>query len=128
MELSAKDLRIGNYYRLDKSVSIDENVLRLEMSDIRANRNICKLINPIPLTKEWLLKFGFEKSEVTENIHTWSNHSIAINTYSKEKVVFYWLRWYQHPKQSRIKYVHQLQNLYFALTGEELEIKETVNL
>ena len=23
-----------------------------------------------------------------------------------------------------IKYVHQLQNLYFALTGEELEINE----
>jgi hypothetical protein len=27
-------------------------------------------------------------------------------------------------KNDRFKYVHQLQNIYFALTGEELEIKE----
>ena len=28
------------------------------------------------------------------------------------------------PIDCNIKFVHQLQNLYFALTGEELEIKK----
>ena len=33
----------------------------------------------------------------------------------------YWLKWYYSPKFNKIKYVHQLQNLYFTLTGEELQ-------
>jgi hypothetical protein len=40
--------------------------------------------------------------------------------------------YFQYPSlysgEIKIKYVHQLQNLYFALTGEELKIKPNVNV
>jgi hypothetical protein len=70
----------------------------------------------IPLTGEWLLKFGFDEH--------------AIGYYNKDFVIFLsYANTGLHQYRLRdfntiIKYVHQLQNLYFALTGEELTIKE----
>lgn len=70
----------------------------------------------IPLTEEWLLKFGFK-------IFPWG--------WVKKSTTDIGLR-ISHPhfhferdgeNLQQIKYVHQLQNLYFALTGEELAIK-----
>lgn len=68
---------------------------------------------PIPLTEEWLLKFGFEPLGS-------SRFDFKIFTYYLYDGSFY----NQSSRLSTIKYVHQLQNLYFALTGEELKIKE----
>lgn len=94
---------------------------------------------PIQLTEEWLLKFGFVK----ENNRQSTKHS---EYFSKEiydckySFSFAYFRddWgFYHsytdaPNDNDnnkydfiscgIKYVHQLQNLYFALTGEELTI------
>ena len=69
-------------------------------------------LNPIPLTEEWLIKFGFEKH-------------ITIDTYPTfAKQMFNWndsiLYLIGCGFINHIKYVHQLQNLYFALTNEEL--------
>lgn len=74
-------------------------------------------LEPIPLTEEWLLKFGFEKetSHVSES-HPWCD-------YVKEDVVIS-LPYYEFNFESsaiEIKSVHQLQNLHFALTGKELQ-------
>lgn len=74
-------------------------------------------LNPIPLTEEWLIKFGFECFQ-----EGW----YGINPYALQ-FEFTWniydgiIRW----KGSAVKcnYVHQLQNLYFALTGTELTIQ-----
>lgn len=88
---------------------------------------------PIPLTEEWFKKIeGFYKDG-----KYWS---ISIYDY---KYCFKYREWaenwafYQeytdspfdedngkkYPVSFDIKYIHQLQNLYFALTGEELTIK-----
>jgi hypothetical protein len=75
--------------------------------------------NPIPLTEEWLLRLGFEK------LH---NDYYILNAGDFE------LRYYYNVSGSAWKFelnnslinitcVHQLQNLYHALTGKELEIK-----
>ena len=77
---------------------------------------------PIPLTEEWLVKFGFEKDIETKS---WS----ILTSLEKFDYLFEISNKYQHyfqPDFARIdiKYVHQLQNLYFALTGEELTLKE----
>jgi hypothetical protein len=67
----------------------------------------------IPLTKSILLKCGFKfdcdlkKSLVNTGI--WFNIDNMEATYLSQKLI-------------RIKYVHQLQNLYFALTGKELQV------
>jgi len=74
---------------------------------------------PIPLTEEWLLKFGFEKHRFS---HLKKHKSgvvlcllddcFVLNNYKDHLIINY-----------KNKYVHQLQNLYFALTGQELELK-----
>ena len=73
-----------------------------------------KDIKPIPLTEEWLLKFGFMKS-----MSNWySNNDYAIELCES----FIQIDIGYTTITVDVKYVHQLQNLYFALTGEELEI------
>ena len=69
---------------------------------------------PIPLTEEWLLKFGFEKTKYGFVKMT----EIACLRIWEEDVT------YSGTLIENIEHVHQLQNLYFALTGEELTLKE----
>ena len=79
-----------------------------------------KSIKPIPLTEEWLIKFGFVKS-----LDYWviSNKGFFVGVTLKE--VIYPMFDIDNPMLIKtLKHVHQLQNLYFALTGEELTIKE----
>lgn len=87
------------------------------------------LIYGIPLTEEWLLKFGFERyDELDVNGYLGykcnQNKGYCIDMYinSKGKCCAHYLKTalsLNHPQ-----YVHQLQNLYFSLTGEELKIKQ----
>ena len=79
----------------------------------------------IPLTEEWLLKLGFEFYE-GEMIGTmsmndnWTLGLFKINAWGNG-----WLFYWDDKFDNRLQYVHQLQNLYFALTGNELEIMES---
>lgn len=77
------------------------------------------LINPIALTKEWLIKFGFYK-EFESGLFIIPSSTLKLDYYDSDEgymaVVF-------GNDLKLIKYVHQLQNLYFALTGEELTLK-----
>lgn len=74
--------------------------------------NYCKLI-PIPLTEEWLFKFGFEGSDI-------DNYSIELSNGN------FFILDSLDPIARNIFYVHQLQNLYFALTGKELIMETNV--
>jgi hypothetical protein len=118
--LHATDLRIGNlvYYPFSKrNVKINQ----ANLSDF-ANGYI--KFEPIPLTEEWLIKMGFEKSVDTTNLFVkieninevqyeiTFNEKVGCSLYAEE----FWLK-------DEIKYVHTLQNLYYALCGEELTIK-----
>jgi len=76
-----------------------------------------EFIEPIKLTEEWLLNFGFYKHNNAwkigkQNLYPNFNFSIwkDMSVNSAEFPV-------------KLQYVHQLQNLYFALKGEELTIK-----
>lgn len=83
-------------------------------------------INPIKLNEEWLLKFGFDNSLdmiFIKNISDYSQIKLLPLTSGGDYNGMYALCNYSD-FQVNIKYVHQLQNLYFALTGEELTIKE----
>lgn len=77
--------------------------------------------DPIQLTEEWLLKFGFVKYKYGHN--TYRQKSFII----EEGLLNYEFRKRISKEDSLglayVKYVHQLQNLYFALTGEELTFK-----
>ena len=85
------------------------------------------LIEPIELTPEILEKCGFVKHGVLY-IHP---STMNFEMYNRAKLEGVY-RWYAGRNQkdyflgvsNEIKHMHQLQNIYFALTGEEL----TVNL
>jgi hypothetical protein len=123
--MKANELRIGNYVQSGRGIytigyiSTDgiEAVLSEDKTLIINNSIIFK---PIPLTEQWLKDFGFRKvgyNEEENDVFTikddevwilWNGHKFILDQYENE-----------------IKYVHQLQNLYFALTGEELKKTKT---
>ena len=69
---------------------------------------------PIPLTEEWLLKFGFRPLD-NKNWHLGK-----IKVWSGATGIYFQFNTPDDIDDVEIKYVHQIQNLYFALTGEEL--------
>jgi hypothetical protein len=73
-------------------------------------------VKPIPLTEEWLVKFGFEYSDLNGDSGLWKIPPFQI--YGKYNQFIYDYR-------LDVNYVHQLQNLYFALTYEELQTDES---
>ena len=101
--MNSKELRIGSYY------AIDGVVRRLIYDDMRDALINGVRITPIPLDEEWLLKFGLEEDEPGYYEIT---KSIAINIDNHVYSGRHWV--------IELQYVHQLQNLYFALTFKEL--------
>ena len=76
-------------------------------------------ITPIQLTEEWLLKFRFDKDDFCSLYIRYTLNNITIihdtknNTFLVDGIKY---------KLVYLKYVHQLQNLYFCLCGKELEL------
>jgi hypothetical protein len=81
---------------------------------------------PIPLTEEWLVKFGFTDDVV--NVLENDNFKISISYYDgwhlsyKEKQGFGSSEMYLYP--ANIDSVHSLQNLFHSFTGQELTLKQ----
>lgn len=92
-------------------------------------------VHPIPITPEWLERLGFEKNQykyekinLTETIYTidvpndYGGRIIGSDYNGEFKIR---LEGCDEGKVGDfIKYIHQLQNLYHALTGQELTVKE----
>ncbi len=102
--MKANELRIGNWVNYCNGKRILDAQLFLQLLKYTTP------FDPIPLSEEWLLKFGIEKM----NDGNYWNKKLCIR---KDRNEFYALY-----EQGRIyiQHVHQLQNLHFALTGEEL--------
>ena len=106
--MKAQELRIGNWILNGINEEFQTNGETINNFD--AGQALLGAFKPIPLTEEWLVKLGFE-----DDILYIGNHTFRMNTYG---VIFYF-----NTPLLYIKYVHQFQNLVFALTGEELIIK-----
>jgi hypothetical protein len=117
--MKANELRIGNYVcRKPHKVWIPFTV-----KDGEINEKFASTCNPIPLTEEWLLKFGFEENEGIFKIWLDCPNERTYLLHSPNDEYIEICRGGQVCCRPMIYYVHQLQNLYFALTGEELTIK-----
>jgi hypothetical protein len=116
--MEAKELRIGNliYDTRGKVNEVNLNALDYMFEE---SLHQCK---PIYLNREWLIKFGFKElpqKAVRRGVLTeFVNHGVRIEVSNSNN--FY----YKNRKSLMIVNVHTLQNLYFALTREELTIKE----
>jgi hypothetical protein len=125
--MKATELRIGNWVDqpnegVAKVTSILNNLqIRTETGYVD------KYCKSIPLTEEWLLKFGFKRNDNTKG---WSDSFYWIMGGGSELHInpdngVVWIHRNENifNNPCLVKHLHQLQNLYFALTGEELDIK-----
>jgi hypothetical protein len=76
-------------------------------------------IEPIPLTEEWLLKFGFNYIDDDGAYLALKYRGFYIHSDDSDEFSIATIK--VQDFRIVIKHVHQLQNLYFALTGKELE-------
>ena len=119
--IQATELRIGNL--LLDAVKIQIEVCALGKDVLMAKdsgTSRYEVVRGIPLTEEWLLRFGFTNYETQWWYYKQEEKFVlTYEEYLGEKNFFLSYEYEQAP----IKYVHQLQNLYFALTGTELTLK-----
>lgn len=137
-ELTVNELRVGNIIDTYLGAPISESMeVTVTPKILFYFHNYPKTsYHPIPLTEEWLIKFGFEV------IDTYLNEDLTVLVYginitncnNEEKLICdLWNMVFSIGDYSDddyyvlnlpIKNVHQLQNLYFALTNTELKIKQ----
>lgn len=127
--MKANELRLGNYVydgkkELGKIGAVHKDRLTVEIPNdntIFLGRYKIEYAKPIPLTEEFLLKFGFDKVADDCWMISKSGQATYIDLIQGE---FYYYLEVNTETSIIVKHVHQLQNLYFALTGQELTIKE----
>ena len=118
--IKANELRIGNWVKYHDDTNI-RVTLEIMIAQNHANKTSGhrSWIYPIPLTPEILEKWcGFtRKGYVSSNGSKISVHHIE-PLYPNGRIYFNsWCIMNKIPK-----YLHEFQNLYFALTGEELPV------
>ena len=112
--MEAKELRVGNLvYSITHNVNINVSLIEIDMN--------YSTIEGIPLTEEWLVKLGFEETYNSQFRLKFDHKEFYEFGYDFSKVEDKSMEGFRYyGRYIKIKYVHQLQNLYFALTGEEL--------
>lgn len=147
-----KELRIGslvypgNFLHDNEIVSVleifkgsyDQYEIRFSAKDASGQpytpSALVEKCNPVPLTSEWLERFGFEKHEdlppsyKIPNIDGWPIfvEGVLIDYVDgkiQSQAMCFSVQVQMEYEIAKVQYVHQLQNLYFALTGQELELK-----
>lgn len=112
--INVRELRIGNLLYLRGMIVLVggiPNQMRLIIPGEQYAVDI-EEFNSIPLTEELLLKCKFVKRNWGDVV-IYYNPLFELDAHFRLKGVDY---------NIQVKYLHQLQNLYFVLTGEELEV------
>lgn len=139
--MKPQELRIGNYVKYNQHVlkikAINSHKVKgwqdgyiTSVDQEGKSKTAIWALSPIKITKEWLLDFGFEKI-VFDSEETGYGENYVLNLNSKTKIVFeddmsfgienslidtHWLEL----EFDKFEGVHELQNLYYALTKKEL--------
>ena len=132
--MKTTELRIGNFIQdqFDDIITVDG------LDDIDVYSSYCgdipvHAVKPIPLNEQWLLDFGFKEVIVGPFIKEYEGATLIV--YIIDGVGECIFKHYSSYSENDIdavnvvcllpvSHVHQLQNLYFALTQEELILKE----
>ena len=127
MALSEKDLRIGNlvkWYDVSKVLELHSEKNKFDNVYIECEESFewteYNKLEPIPLTEEWLLKFGFLIIEINGKFEAtlpnfryniyWNKYTDGFLFCDGETVLI------------NFNYVHELQNLVFVLGQRELTV------
>jgi len=111
--IDAKDLRIGNWFLFGelRHQATHWDIRNLALAEFKGNP--LETYKPIPLTPEILEKCGFEKW----GKDGYDKNGIYISKYFNYPI---YNPFGEYINSIEVKYLHELQNLYYALTKQEL--------
>lgn len=136
--MNAKEIMLGNYFEvltkhLNRVTAITETEVQLH-SESEKIHFTCPIdaLTPIELSDDWLISFNFEQKKVQNNLGSESQlydffehketgfiiykskYGYLLNSHINHKL---------HPTKMFFTKIHSFQNIYFALTGEQLILK-----
>lgn len=134
--IKAQELRIGNFIKVSRfnvdipaRIETYDDLYQISMGELKASGE--------PLTEEWLIKLGFESNSHftvmnSKFLNLGRNRQISIGCAGTPNEMIF-LQEIEHKKVNDLicvrnfdydgrTYVHQLQNIYHSLTGQELTI------
>ena len=112
--MKASELRLGNYVSKESLGVTKINIIDLD----KINRYDFDYTE-INLTEKWLSDFGFTQTNESEDVEQYNLNGFEIAIHEEDGEVYFV---YQHMVLRHIIHVHQLQNLYHALIGSDLQI------
>ena len=124
--IKANELTVGRCFIFTNENSVARDIDKEDMADI--DELLC-VIEPIPLTPEVLEKCGFDFIPEWDYPDRSKGDAWILKPYivSETDNNIYGISWLIggifSSCPTEVKHLHQLQNLYFALTGEELNIQ-----
>jgi hypothetical protein len=140
--MKASELRIGNLVKYDNRIFEIDSIAKvfptLNTDEFGIGVIDYNNIEPIFLTIEWLLKIGFvyqEKNQwfelnvIKEDLEKDIYDLSIISLGDIDTIPAIWIGNFAKNigfdvADNKCTYVHQIQNLYFALTGKELEYEQ----
>src|SRR5690606_21409077 len=114
------ELRIGNWYE-DAFIGYTQ-VRGEDLADWEAVNSL-----PIRLNPEVFAKCGFENKPIFEGFENgvFTKNGLKIGLHMDDFVKDqYTIIFAEEDIMVKVRYLHQLQNLYYALTGEELVVSD----
>lgn len=141
--IDPKELRIGNLVNTQDGHGVVRAV-NLFIATVDVMNCVSEFtddaLSPIPITPEWLERLGFvnRQNEFDEwgikifddphrpNSYFYTGWFVIYAEY-KDQIIDHFvcnMGDYRNETDAKFKYVHQLQNLFYCLTGQELTVKE----
>jgi len=139
--MKPNELRIGNFIATDN----ENTPLRVESIEDRENNLYyvkaatiegfvgrkgsfpVPVLKGIVLTEEWLIKFGFQNLETKDGVGFYLPDFMFFELWKKNADMGFFqfvriVKGVVYLLSKKLKYVHELQNLYFSMTEHELKL------
>lgn len=123
--ISALDVRIGNLVKVSEVIYTITGISELEVSCKGHEGSFAvEEIYPIPLTAELLEQAGFKELKKSSWYDKVPNEGFSYKLRANRVMIFHpGENTLSHSLNTYIAFFHQLQNLYYCLTGREITLQ-----
>jgi hypothetical protein len=116
MEIDPIEIRLGNYFEYRRTVK------EITLADLAQLETLLPELKPIPITPLYLTRLNFGTVTDNESVRHFQKYTAGIyfNLYPKKNgSITLYIN--QDLKLPHIQAIHQLQNVYYELTGDILK-------